>query len=112
MSDELQAALRAHWAATGRVAVSCGPYGRKGLGGIFTLDQTGKPVIWAPKSSAAAARLTSVEAAGGSSEVPAGFEQLEPKVFEERAGMKRTRNWQLSIVLKGEGGGLIGLETW
>jgi len=44
--------------------------------------------------------------------VPAGFEQLEPKVFEERAGMKRTRNWQLSIVLKGEGGGLIGLETW
>lgn len=102
VSQETQAAIRTAWAATGRMSVSCGPAGRKGLSGIFTLSPSGRPVIWVPKNHGAATRLRALVLAGaGSAEVPAGFEAIEPKVFEDKAGKAKTHNWQLSIVLTG-----------
>jgi hypothetical protein len=94
--------IRTQWASTGRMAVSCGAARRKGLSGILTLNPAGRPVVWAPKSSSARGKLRALVAAGGGGdEVPAGYEEVEPKVFEERAGYCKTRNWQLSIVLTG-----------
>jgi hypothetical protein len=103
ISDDTIADIRSQWGTTGRMAVTCGPAGRKGLSGIFTLDPAGRPVIWAPKHSSALGKLRALVAAGlgGGAEVPAGYEALEPKVFEDRAGKSKTRNWQLSIVLSG-----------
>jgi hypothetical protein len=105
ISDDTIADIRSQWDATGRLAVSCGPAGRKGLSGIFTLDPAGRPVIWAPKdgmNGSVRGRLRKLVAAGGGGvEVPAGYEALEPKAFEERAGKANSRNWQLSILLTG-----------
>jgi hypothetical protein len=93
ISAETQAAIRANWAARGRLAVSCGMVGHKGLSGIFVLDPAGSPKVWVPKSRAAAAQLEALVAAGGgSSQVPAGYESIDPKTFEERAGKVKTRN--------------------
>jgi hypothetical protein len=102
ISQNTIAGIQTQWATTGRMLVSCGPAGHKGLAGIFTLTPAGRPVIWAPQNSSARAKLRALVAAGGGGcEVPAGFESVDPKVFEERAGKGRTRNWQLSIVLSG-----------
>lgn len=94
--------IRTQWGTTGRMAVSCGPAGRKGLLGILTLNPAGRPVVWTPKSSSALGQLRALVAAGGGgTKVPAGFDEVDPKVFEERAGKASTHNWQLSIVLTG-----------
>lgn len=56
-----------------------------------------------PKSSAAASALSALVAAGGGGwEVPGGFTEVEPRVFEDLAGKARTHNYQLSIYLTGE----------
>jgi hypothetical protein len=102
ITPDTQAAIRADWVARGRVAVTCGLVGHKGLAGIFVVDPAGSPKVWVPKSRGAAAQLDALVAAGGgSSQVPAGYECIDPKTFEERAGKLKTRNWQLSCQLKG-----------
>lgn len=102
ISPDTIADIRTHWGTTGRMSVTCGPAGRKGLSGIFTLNPAGRPVIWAPRNSSALSKLQALVAAGGGgAEVPAGYEEIEPKVFEDRAGKSKTHNWQLSIVLTG-----------
>lgn len=105
VSEDAQASIRGHWASVGRVAVSCGPAGCEGIKGIFTLNPAGKPVIWVPTTSAAAAHMGSLVAASAgcdSNEVPAGYQEVAPKVFEEMGGKGKTRNWQLSVAVIGK----------